>query len=312
MIAIFTIVAPVFGIIAIGYAAGRWNLLSPNASQGISDFAFTLAIPALLCRTIATAEFGSLSPLAVWGSFYTAGFATWAAATLLARYVLRRPAEDAPAIAMTATFGNTVMLGIPLALGTYGAPASAVIALILSIHAPIWWLTGMLHAQATGGQPGQPLLSILRTLGGDLVRNPIVIGIMVGVLWRVTGLTLPAALNRLLELMAQAGIPTSLVALGLTLVRFEIKGQMPTLLSVVALKLVLMPTIAWAMATGVFGLDALTTGVIVILAAVPTGANAFLFAARIDRAVSSASGAVALGTLIAALSAAFIVSLLHG
>lgn len=311
MIAIVDIVAPVFGLIAIGYVAGRFRLLSANASQGISDFAFTLAIPALLCRTIATAEFGSLSPLAVWGSFYTAGFTTWAVATAMTPSLLKRPPADAAAIAMTATFGNTVMLGIPLAIGTYGAPASAVIALVLSIHAPTWWLTGMLHARATGGEPGQPLSGILAGLARDLVRNPIVIGIMLGVLWRVTGLELPTPLDRLLELMAQAGIPTSLVALGLTLVGFEIKGQVPTLLAVVALKLVLMPLIAWIMAAHVFALDPLTTGVIVILAAVPTGANAFLFAARIDRAVASASGAVALGTLLAALSAAVIVSLLH-
>lgn len=308
MLPILTIVAPVFGIIAIGYAAGRFKLLSPGASQGISDFAFTLAIPALLCRTIAIAEFGTLSPLAVWTSFYAAGFATWGLATLLTRTVLKRPAEDAASIAMTATFGNTVMLGIPLAIGAFGAPASAVIALVLSIHAPMWWLVGMLHAQASGGQPGQPVLQIVSTLLKDLVRNPIVIGIMVGVAWRVTGLQLPAALDRLLKLMADAGIPTSLVALGLTLVGFEIKGQLPTLTAIVILKLVFMPLVAWFMAAEVFALDRVTTGVIVILAAVPTGANAFLFASRIGRAVSSASGAVALGTLVAAVTASLVVS----
>lgn len=308
MLPILTIVAPVFGIIAIGYAAGRFKLLSPGASQGISDFAFTLAIPALLCRTIAIAEFGALSPLAVWTSFYAAGFATWGLATLLTRTVLKRPAEDAASIAMTATFGNTVMLGIPLALGAFGAPASAVIALVLSIHAPMWWLVGMLHAQASSGQPGQPVLQIVSTLLKELVRNPIVIGIMVGVAWRVTGLQLPAALDRLLKLMADAGIPTSLVALGLTLVGFEIKGQLPTLTAIVILKLVFMPLVAWYMAAEVFALDRVTTGVIVILAAVPTGANAFLFASRIGRAVSSASGAVALGTLVAAVTASLVVS----
>lgn len=308
MLPIFTIVAPVFGIIAIGYAAGRWKLLSANASQGISDFAFTLAIPALLCRTIATAEFGALSPLAIWGSFYVAGFSTWIAATLATRLVLKRPAADAPSIAMTATFGNTVMLGIPLALGTFGTPATAVIALILSIHAPMWWLIGMLHAQASGGQPGQPLGHIVASLARDLVRNPIIIGIMIGVAWRLTGLTLPAALDKLLLMMAQAGIPTSLVALGLSLVGFAIKGQIPTLVAVVVLKLVFMPMIAWLMASHVFGLDPLTTGVIVILAAMPTGANAFLFASRLDRAVASASGAVALGTLVAAATAAVVIA----
>lgn len=310
MYAILTIVAPVFGLIAIGYLAGRLQLLSSGAAQGISDFAFTLAIPALLCRTIATAEFGALSPMAVWGSFYVAGFLTWALATLLTSTLLGRPAADGPSIAMSATFGNTAMLGIPLAIGTYGEPATAVIALVLTIHAPTWWLLGMVHAKATGGGAGQTLGQIAKALALDLARNPIVIGIALGVAWRLTGLALPTVLDKLLQLMAQAGIPTSLVALGLTLVGFAIEGQGPTLAAIILLKQVFMPLVAWLIATRVFGLDALTTGVVVILASVPTGANAFLFAARLDRAVNSASGAVALGTLVAALTSTAIVVLL--
>jgi malonate transporter len=310
MSAILNIVAPVFGLIVIGYVAARWRLLSDGAAQGISDFAFTLAIPALLCRTIATAEFGALSPLAVWTSFYTAGFLTWGFATLLSMTLLARPREDAASVAMTATFGNTVMLGIPLAIGAFGDKATAIIALVLSIHAPTWWLLGMLHAQAAGGAPDQSPGKMIASLARDLMRNPIIIGILVGVLWRFTGLKLPVAIDRLLQLMAQAGIPTSLVALGLTLVGFEIKGQMPTLTAVIALKLVFMPLVAWLMAHYVFALDPLTTGVIVVMAAVPTGANAFLFAVKMGRAVNSASGAVALGTAVAAVTATILLNLL--
>jgi len=307
MIAILTIVAPIFGLIAVGYVSARFKLLPETAAQGISAFAFTLAIPALLCRTIATAEFGAIAAGSVWASFYIAGFLTWALATLATHIALRRPAADAPAIAMTATFGNTVMLGIPLALGIYGTQATAVIALILSIHAPIWWLTGMLHAQTSGDHQGQSITQILAGLGRDLLQNPIVIGIMLGVAWRLTGFDMPKALDRLLELMAQAGVPTSLVALGLSLVAFEIKGQGPTLASVIVLKLVFMPAAAWLLATYAFALDPVARGVVVILAAMPTGANAFLFATRLGRAVNSTSGAVALGTLVASATAAAIV-----
>lgn len=311
MTAVLTIVAPVFGLIVIGYLSGRLRIVSEAAAQGIADFAFTLAIPALLCRTIATADLGALSPAGIWGSFYTAGFLTWVAATLATSVWLRRPATDAPAIAMTSTFGNTIMLGLPLSMGVYGTPAAAVIALILSIHAPTWWLLGMLHAQASGQYQGQSATAIMRSTLRDLVRNPIVIGIMLGVAWRLTGWVMPAALDRLLQLMAQASVPTSLVALGLSLLRFEIKGQMPTLATVIALKLLLMPAVAWLLATHVFDLDPVARGVTVMMAAMPTGANAFLFATRIDKAVDSTSGAVALGTLLAAVTAAVLVSSLH-
>ena len=312
MASVLTIVAPVFGLIAIGYLAGRWKIVSQSAAQGISEFAFTLAIPALLCRTIATMEIGSLSPLSIWGSFYAAGLMTWLAATLATLFVLKRPAADAPAIAMTSTFGNTIMLGLPLSMGVYGTPATAIIAIILSIHAPTWWLIGMLHAQAGGDYSGQSRMAIARGAVLDLVRNPIVLGILAGASWRLTGLTLPSALDRLLLLMAQAGGPTALVALGLSLLGFGIKGQVATLATAIGLKLLWMPGLAWLLATYVFELDNVARGVIVIMAAMPTGANAFLFASRLGRAVDSTSGAVALGTLLASGTAAVLVSLLHG
>ncbi len=279
--------------------------------KGISDFAFTLAIPALLCRTVASAEFGSLSPVHILGSFYLAGISTWVLATLMTVFVLKRPAADAPAISMTSTFGNSVMLGIPLAMGVYGSAATPVIALILSIHAPVWWIIGMLHVSVTGENAGGSRWNIIRSTVNELVHNPIVIGIIIGALWRLTGEPLPAAIDRLLELMAQAGVPTALVALGLSLVNFAIKGQVGTLITVTALKLLWMPAVAWILATYAFRVDEATRGIIVIMAAVPTGANAFLFAVRLNRAIDSTSGAVALGSLLAAGTAAALVSVLH-
>lgn len=311
MSSVLTIVAPVFGLIMIGYISGRLRLVSQAAGSGIADFAFTLAIPALLCRTVATAELGQLAPLGILGSFYSAGFLTWLAASLATIFVLRRPAADAPAIAMTSTFGNTIMLGIPLAMGVYGAAATPIIALVLAIHAPTWWLTGMLHASTTGQYEGQSRATILKNTLKDLFRNPIVLGILAGALWRLVGTPLPSALDRLLQLMAQASVPTALVALGLSLVNFEIKGQMPTLAAVTFLKLVWMPVLAWTFATHVFGLDDMTRGIVTILAAMPTGANAFLFATKLDRAIDSTSGAVALGSLLAAGTAALLVGTLH-
>lgn len=311
MTSVLTIVAPVFGLIMIGYISGRFHFVSESAAKGITDFAFTLAIPALLCRTVATAEFGSLSPLGILGSFYGAGFMTWAAATITTIFLLKRPAADAPAIAMTSTFGNTIMLGIPLAMGVYGPAATPAIALILSIHAPTWWLTGMLHASASGDYASQSRSAIIKGTLRDLAHNPIVIGIMVGALWRLTGSPLPAPIDRLLELMAQASVPAALVALGLSLVSFAIKGQVPTLIAATLLKLLWMPAIAWLFATYVFSVDDMTRGIITIVASAPTGANAFLFAARLNRAVDSTSGAVALGSLLAAATTAALVSALH-
>jgi hypothetical protein len=310
MLAIFAIVAPVFALIAIGYLAGRTGLISESAGAGVAEFAFSLAIPALLFRTIVKADFAGLSPAAVLASFFGAAALTWILAALATHWPLGRPAEDGASIAMASVFGNTALLGLPLAISTYGSAAEPAIALILSVHAPMLWLAATIHAEAVGEGSGRPsLVSLLGALVSELARNPIVIGIALGIVWRIGGIALPSVADKVLSLLAQAGVPAALTALGLTLVKFEIKGQAATLATITLLKLALMPMLAWLLAGKVFGLSGATLGVIAIMAAMPTGANAFLFASRRGRAVNSASGAVALGTILTFATAAVVIAL---
>ncbi|MBU2582450.1 MAG: AEC family transporter [Alphaproteobacteria bacterium] len=306
MFDILSIVAPVFGLVALGFVFGRLGWLSPIAEQGVSEFAFRLAIPALLMKTIATAEFGNLSIAGVWLSFYGAIATTYAASVLGTKFLLRRPVQDEASIAMSSLFGNAVMLGIPISLTTFGPAAAAPLALVLSIHAPSLWLATTLHARIADRETGAKAGDIVSTLIRDLGQNPIIIGIVLGGLWRTSGVPVPEILLKILSLLAQAGVPAALVALGLSLVRFEIRGQVPTLSMIVALKLLLMPLVAYALGRFVFHLDPLPLGVVTILASVPTGANAYIFAVKNGRAINSASGAVALGIVLSA----FTVSLL--
>jgi len=60
------IVVPVFALIAAGYAAVALRFISPTAHKGISEFAFSIAIPALLFRIVVVAEFPAVNAFAVW------------------------------------------------------------------------------------------------------------------------------------------------------------------------------------------------------------------------------------------------------
>jgi len=308
LFAILSIVAPVFGLILLGYVFGRLAWLSPVAEQGVSEFAFRLAIPALLMKTVVTAELGNLSIAGVWLSFYGAIATTYVVSVIGTHLILRRPPQDAASIAMSSIFGNAVMLGIPISLTTFGPAAAAPLALVLSVHAPSLWLATTLHARIADRGANAGAGDILATLIRDLGQNPIIIGILIGGLWRFSGVPVPDVVLKMLGLLAQAGVPAALVALGLSLVRFEIKGQVPTLSMIVALKLLLMPFVAFTLGRYVFGLDPLPLGVVAILAAVPTGANAYIFATKNGRAINSASGAVALGTVLSALTVSLLLA----
>ena len=197
---------------------------------------------------------------------------------------------------MGSVYGNIVMIGIPLSLSAFGDAAAAPMALILSINTPLLWIVGTLHMEWAERKEGTSLARLLASIFVDLARNPLMIAIVAGSLWRLAGLGLHPVVDKVLFLLAQAGVPCALVALGASLVNFQIKGQAPTLATMCLLKLAVMPAIAWVLAFWVFQLPPVAAGVVVLFASMPAGANAYIFATRYERVVNSTSGAVALGT----------------
>lgn len=307
------IVAPVFALIAAGYASVLFRFVSETAHKGISEFAFSIAIPALLFRTIVVSEFPDVSPWRMWGAYYGALAIAWIAALAVSALVRarREDREDGVVFAIGSVYGNIVMLGIPLTLSALGSEAAGPLALILSVNTPLLWLCGTLQMELVDRKQTGSARSIVGPVIADLARNPIMLAIGFGLLWRFTGLGLNAVVDSTIGLLAQAGSPAALIALGINLFRFEVKGEKLTVVAMCALKLMAMPAIAFAMAK-LLDLPPLAAGVVVLLAAMPTGANAYIFAAQYQRLVNPVSGAVALGTLLAAATLPGVVAIVAG
>ena len=190
--------------------------------------------------------------------------------------------------------------------------AAAPMALILAINTPLLWVWATLHMACTERDTGTSFAHLMLTVVTDLGRNPVILAIVAGTLWRLSNAGLHPLADKALALLGQAGVPCALVALGAGLTQFQIKGQAGTLTVMLALKLVAQPAIAWVLAFWVLELPPVAGAVVVLFSAMPTGANAYLFATRYQRVVNSTSGAVALGTILAAATAAALVSVLIG
>ena len=311
MASVITVVLPVFAVIALGYLAGRFGYFAADAVKPLNDYTFGLAVPAFMFRSMARLEIAEL-PTDLWISFFGAAAFTWVAATIITATMLERPADHAPSIAMSSSFGNVVMLGLPLSIAAFGETAAAPAALIVALHTPMLLMTATIHQIATTDKGKSSVWSVAQELVLEMVRSPIILSILAGILWRATGIGLHPAVDRVLFMLAQSAIATSLVGLGLSLVGLEIRGQTSTLATIIALKLIVMPMIAWLLAVQIIGMAPVAAGVAVLFAAMPTGANAYLFASRTGRAVNSASGAVALGTILSVITTAIAVSILGG
>jgi len=200
------------------------------------------------------------------------------------------------------------MLGLPLTLSALGSQAAGSMALILSVNTPLLWLVGTLQMAWAERKSSESAPLLMVRAVREIARNPIMLALGFGFLWRFTGLGLNPVADKTLELLAQAGSPTALIALGINLFGFRIKGQALAMALMCALKLVAMPAIAAVLAYYVLALPPISAAVVVLFAAMPTGANAYIFSAQYGRLTEAVSGAVALGTTLAAVTLPVVVA----
>jgi predicted permease len=309
MSVIFSTILPVFGLIALGFIAARGKFIGPAAAQGMSQFAFNLAMPALLFRAVANVGTQTSSPWPLWAAMFGGIAIVWFITTLIVRMTKLIDA-GASSAAMGAGFGNIAMLGVPLSIAHFGDAAAFPASIILSVHAPILWLAATIQMEAERQGQGPSISNVLRELGTSLIRNPIVIAVVGGVLWRATGLGLHPIPDRFLDLLGGAGIPTALVALGLSLAGYGLRGHMSGIIVLLALKMLLLPLSVWLIAHFAFSLEPMWSNVAVLLASMPTGVNAYLFAQRYSSGTAVLSGTIALGTALSLISVAILLLLM--
>ena len=310
MLAILTNIVPVFALIALGFAAARSGYIGPEVAPGMLKFVFNLAIPALLFRTTVNVDANAGAPWLLWAAFFGAVAVTWAVTTFVARFHPGLSDSGGASAAMATGFGNVALLGLPLSIAHFGKEAAVPVSLLLSVHAPLLWLAATLHIESArqGRVPDAGLL--LKQLVIELARNPIVISLLAAALWHWGGLGLHPIPDKFLELLGNGGIPAALVALGLSLSAYSLKGQWSAVAVLIAIKMLLLPLIVWAITTWLVDLPILWKHVAIMLAAMPTGANSYLFAKRYESAGAAVSGNIALGTGLAIFTTAALLQLM--
>lgn len=310
MESILNTVLPVFGMIMLGFGFTRAGVFTAAAGKGITLFVFNVAIPALLFKTVAAMGPQSGSPWGLWIAFFGGLSVTWLATAYLSRFFDGLAPSGGASASMAAGFGNLALLGTPLALAHFGQNAVIPLGMILSIHAPVLWFAAMLHREIARHSGTFSMRRTARELAVNLATNAIVLALIAGSLWRSTGFALHPIAVTMLEMLADASVPTALFALGVSLAGYSLKGAWSGMFAIIGLKMVLMPILVFLACRHAVDLPPFWVKIAVLFAAMPTGANAFLFSQRNEEAVAEVSGAIALGTGLAALSASILLYLM--
>ena len=294
---------PDFSLIVIGYLLCRHTALNRPVWQAVEGLVYYFLFPVLLFQSIVRTPLDLQAASGLMGAGLALGITGIALAyalphvPLLGRWIDRR---DHAASAQVAFRFNS-FIGLALAERLLGAQGLQLIAVLIGVCVPlfnvgaVWPMTR--HAQ--------------RGFMGEIVRNPLIIATASGLVANLLGFSIPEFLAPTVTRIGAASIALGLMAAGAgmqfqSLARGKLLGA-----SVLTIRHLLSPVIAWLLARA-FRLGAAETTILLTFAALPTASSCYVLAARMGYNGPYVAGLVTLSTVLGVASLPFAIGVLGG
>lgn len=291
------LVIPIFGLVVIGWIAAITGLLSERVGEGLSEYVFAIAVPALIVATLTKPGMSGEIAWGYWFSYFGGAAIAWVAGSLIG--IRRESVARRGAIlqGFAASQSNTIFVGVPMILQAYGEAGAFPLFMLLAIHLPLMMGSATFLIESDGERT---LGARLKGLGLVLAKNPIFLALAVGMILKGFGIAPSGLAKILIDDLGSTASTCALIALGAGLTRYRVLHDLPGATIIAALKLGLHPFAVWVLAFHVFTMPPAYAGVAVLFAAMPVGINAYLLAAR----YRTEQGLVAAAVLVSTLSAA--------
>jgi hypothetical protein len=299
-------VLPVFGLIACGYLAGRFGIVTQASSHALNQFVYAFALPAMLFVAVYRGSLEEILSGAFLLAVVAATLGTALAGFALSYYGKGASGAESTLRALNASFANTGYLGIPLVTVAYGEAAALPAALatlatnFVSFALAIVCLELFVNPRAGG---------VRRALRG-VVMSPLIWPIALAVVFVATELKLPVPAERFATLLAAAAGPCALFAIGLFVSQLSIRAGAAASWPTTALKLLLHPLLMALLVFFVLDIEPLWAKIAVVCASLPLGATAFVLAQRYQLLEAETSTGAVVSTAASLLTVSLAMMLL--
>lgn len=295
-------------VIGVGFLIAHLNIAGATAQTMLARIAFFVASPALMLTVLAETDARQ-----IFSTFLVASVLCTMTSALLfvlaAKFVFRRSASDTVIGAFCASYVNAGNLGLPMAAYALGSAS---------------WIVPMLLTQMILLQPiGLAILDLTTNahtegrrwvrLVTQPLRNPLMIGSLIGLLLSIFEIQLPTVINDPLHMIGNMAVPAMLLAYGISLRLGPLPGRGEPIVQIgyiVVLKLIVQPLLGFLLARYVFDLDPHAVLAVTVIAALPTAQNVFTHAVRYERGVILARDSIFLTTVLSLVVLVAIAALL--
>jgi hypothetical protein len=302
MQAIFNVALPIFGVILAGLLAGRWRILGGEATAALNAFVSYFALPVLFFGTLArTPVRAVLDPNLMLG-FSLVVLATFALGMLSTWLAVRGGLARMSLQGIAASWGNVGYMGVPLCLAAFGEPGLPPAMLAVIVTSIISMVFGVMLIELEVAAGHGPVVTFLNA-AWNVARNPLPLSIVAGIVWSGLALPLPTPVEKWLDLLGAAASPCALFAIGLFLSDKPVSDTGPSVRHGLAeaglatlIKLLVQPLLAAVVLPWFIDLESVAGQAALVMASLPTAANAFVLAKQFGIQVEQNTASILLST----------------
>ena len=303
---IFLKTLPFFGIIALGYWAGRTRFFSEEATAYLTKFVFYFALSAMLFRFSATLELSAVLDWTFVSAYFTATIAVYLLATAVALLRGRSIAEGAVE-AQCSSIGNVGFLGVPMLSLLMGVEAIGPVIIVLAVD--LIFFGSLIVVLITGSRDGRMSPGILKTVAIGLIKNPMIVSISLGLIWSNWSLPMPQPVDEFLSILGAAATPGALFAIGASLASKSTE-RLSAAIWLSFAKLILHPAAVAVSALLIWPVDPFAARVMIAAAALPVAGNVYILAQHYSVAPQRVSASILISTAASVVTVAAIIAVL--
>ena len=264
-------VLPMCLVMALGYGTRRLGWIRREEISAINKIAFRIFLPCLLYYNVYCSDLsGSFDPLlmayAVGGVLLTFGLS-------LSYTLLTEKLPERRGVMIQGMFrSNYVIMGIPVATALLGADQLGTVSILIAVVVPLFNMLSVVVLEVFRGQKPKPLHIL-----GQIAKNPLVIGSVLGILTLAAGIRLPHILEQTIQNISAIASPLQLFLLGAFFQFSGLKTYRRELVTVSAAKLIVAPGLFLGLGA-LLGFRGVAFVSLIGIFASPTAVNSFTMA----------------------------------
>ncbi|GAB3490267.1 AEC family transporter [Curvibacter fontanus] len=293
---------PDFSLILCGYLVCRYTALNRPVWDQVEILVYYFLFPVLLFHSIVRSPLDLGAASSLIGAALTMGVIGIALSYALPFLPLIGRHVDARLHAASAqvAFRFNSFIGLALADRLAGPEGLLLLAVLIGFCVPLFNV-GAVWPMARHAQ---------RSVGRELLRNPLIVATVSGLIANVLGFRVPVWADPTLSRIGGASLALGLMAAGAGL-RFSSLGRGKALtVAVLAIKHLLLPLVALGLSRA-FGLSPVQTTILLAFSALPTASSCYVLAARMGYDGAYVAGLVTLSTLLGVVSLSFALGVLR-